>query len=437
MRIQKIIVAACFLWASFSSGIGVADPIVIAESKYAKEGIPITNTLALEDAISHTLKNNPQLFQYRLRQKSLLAQRESESLSPPMQIEIETENIAGSGSFSGFDSAETTLSLSSVIELGGKARSRVAVVDAKTDHLNFERQAKTLDVLGELTALYINCLSTQESIRLAEETVDLSKRMLTIVRQRAAKGAAPDAEVMRTKAALSRSKIRLRALHSSYDRQKVMLSSFWGENDPSFDALSGQLSVFESDVEFASLFERAKNSPAIAIFASEARLKDAEVKLAKAQGRVNIGWQLGVRRYEDMNDTALTAGISIPLFNNKRNRSSVVAALAERDALEYQKKDALSKLYTRLYAAFSQWEENTRVVNQMSSQVLPALEEALILTQQAYEAGRYRYQDWIVAQEELLAAKQQRIEAAVSAQLSQALVEQLIAEPFRTSEKKY
>jgi len=73
----------------------------------------------------------------------------------------------------------------------------------------------------------------------------------------------------------------------------------------------------------------------------------------------------------------------------------------------------------------------------MSSQVLPALEKALLLTQQAYEAGRYRYQDWIVAQEELLAAKQQRIEAATSAQISHALIEQLIAEPLSTNELIY
>ncbi|MDA8789693.1 TolC family protein [Pseudomonadales bacterium] len=437
MQLQKTIAAVCLIMACLSSGISVAEPTVQVETEKSLTNAASSNSLDLEDAISHTLENNPQLFQYRFRKKSLLAHRETQSYAPPLHIGLETENVAGSGAFNGFDSAETTLSLSSVIELGGKARSRVAVIDAKTDRLSFEQQAATLDVLGELTTLYISCLSTQESIRLAEETVGLSERMLSTVKRRAAKGAAPDAEVMRAKAALSRSKIRLRALYSSYDRQKVMLSSFWGENDPKFDALKGRLSVFESEADFPSLFKRAQNSPAIAILASEARLRDAEVKLAKAQSRVNIGWQLGVRRYEDTNDTALTAGITIPLFNGKRNRGSVISALAERDALEYQKKDALSKLHTRLYAAFSQWEENTRVVNQMSSQVLPALEKALILTRQAYEAGRYRYQDWIVAQEELLAAKQQRIEAATSAQLSQALIEQLVAEPLKTNKIIY
>jgi cobalt-zinc-cadmium efflux system outer membrane protein len=261
--------------------------------------------------------------------------------------------------------------------------------------------------------------------------------MLKTVESRAAKGAAPEAEVMRAKAALTRASIRLHALRSSFERQKVALSSFWGDTNPRFAELSGSLSVFSPSDDFTSLLQRAKKSPAIAIFASEARLKDAEVKLAQAQSRVDIGWQLGVRRFEETDDTAFTAGISIPLFSGKRNRSSITSALAERNAVDYQQADAMLKLHNRLFTAFSQREENTAAVEQFNSHVLPALEKALALTQQAYENGRYRYQDWIAAQEELLTAKQQRIEAATAAQLNQALIEHLIAEPLATNNLPY
>ena len=130
-------------------------------TEQASQPINASTALTLEDAITRTLKSNPQLYQYRFRQQSLIAQRESSSLSPALQLGLEVENIAGSGEFNGVDSAETTLALSSVIELGAKARSRVAVIDARTDRLNFERQAATLDVLGELTATFIRSLSTQ------------------------------------------------------------------------------------------------------------------------------------------------------------------------------------------------------------------------------------------------------------------------------------
>ncbi|GAA5317061.1 MAG: TolC family protein [Candidatus Pelagadaptatus aseana] len=391
----------------------------------------------MEDAIAFTLKNNPLLYQYHFRHQSLMAQREASSLSPALELGIEIENIAGSGEFNGVDSAETTLALSSVIELGAKARSRVAVVDARSDRLNFERQAATLDVLGELTALFIRTLATQESIALSKEAAALSERMLKTVRQRASKGAAPEAEVMRAKAALIRASVRLNAQHSSFERQRMALSSFWGSTNPHFSTLSGSLSVLDASGDFASLLQRAQRSPAIAIFASEARLKDAEVKLAQAQSRVDIGWQLGVRRFEETDDTAFTAGISIPLFSGKRNHGAVTSALAERNAVDYQQVDAQLKLHNRLFTAFSQRKENTAAVKQFSSQILPALEQALNLTRQAYETGRYRYQDWIAAQEELLTAKQQHIEAATAAQLNQALIEQLIAEPLTTDNLPY
>ena len=41
-----------------------------------------STALTLEDAITRTLKNNPQLYQYRFRQQSLVAQRESATGSP-------------------------------------------------------------------------------------------------------------------------------------------------------------------------------------------------------------------------------------------------------------------------------------------------------------------------------------------------------------------
>lgn len=387
--------------------------------------------LTLEAAIERTLAENAQLYQFRFRQRSITAERQMAAFSPPTELALEVENFAGSGSFSNTDSAETTLALSSVIELGGKARSRTALIDAKSDRLKYERQAATLDVLGALTTLYIRCLSTKEGIQLAEEGVVLAKQMISTVEQRVSKGAAPEAELLRARAALAGSNLRLEALRRKFSAQKVSLASYWGQTKPNFAELEGSLSEFDSSDSFASLYRRAQGSPSIAIFASEARLKDAEVELARAQSRVDIGWQLGIRQFEEANDTALVAGVSIPLFASKRNRPAVAAARAERNAVEYQQTDALLKLHGRLFNAFSQREANIYAVEEIRTNVLPVLQQGLHLTKEAYENGRYRYQDWISAQQDLLAAKRHLIEAATAAQISHAIIEQLIAEPLR------
>ena len=66
-----------------------------------------------------------------------------------------------------------------------------------------------------------------------------------------------------------------------------------------------------------------------------------------------------------------------------------------------------------------------QVLVKLRDEVLPALTRALDETQQAYERGRYSYRDWIAAQRDLLDARLAAIDAASSALLHQALIEQL------------
>lgn len=384
--------------------------------------------LTLNEALTRTLAHNPQLYQYRFTQEALNARRQTSVLRPAMALELEVENFAGSGSTEGFDSAETTLALSSVIELGGKRQARVSNTDARINMAEWEQQATTLDVLGELTTIYIEGLATQANIRLAEESLTLSQSLLKTVKTRSKQGATPEAEVMRAQAAVARAEIRLAALVEQFERQKVQLARFWGDTSPAFSALEGSLFEFGANRDFEQLYARVKTSPAIEVFASEARIRDTEVTLARAGGRSDLTWRAGVKRFEETGDSAFTAGLSIPLFSNKRSSGEVKAALANRNAVDYAQQDLLLRLHAQLFEAWSLRKQSIAAANKTQNMVLPALENALKLTRQAYENGRYRYLDLIAAQEELLAAKQARIDAASTALISQALIEKLSSE---------
>ncbi|KAA3653671.1 MAG: TolC family protein [Chloroflexi bacterium] len=403
----------------FVLGSGLASRMVYADQ---------VNTLGLKEAVTKTLEQNPQLYQYSFIQESLIAKRSASDLAPALNLEVEVENFAGSGTYQSLDSAETTIALSSVIEMGGTRQARVSVIDARSTRIELERQAATLDVLGELTSIFIVGLATQTNLELAKEALTLSESLQKTVERRAEQGGAPEAEVMRAKAAVYQAKIRVNALQKQFERQSILLSRLWGDTHTSFTALDGDLFEFGSSDSFASLYARVKTSPAIQIFASEARLKEAEAKLAQANSRSDLVWRLGIRHLEETDDTAVIAGVSIPLFSKNRNRGNVRAAIAERDAVEYAEQQALLNLHSRLYKAYSLREQNRTAVNQMRLYAIPTLEKALTLTQEAYEIGRYRYQDLVSAQIELLTVKQQQIEAAKNALLSQALIEQLTGE---------
>jgi cobalt-zinc-cadmium efflux system outer membrane protein len=245
---------------------------------------------------------------------------------------------------------------------------------------------------------------------------------------RSKQGATPEAEVMRAQAAVARAEIRLAALVEQLERQKVQLSRFWGDTSSAFTKLEGSLFEFGPNQSFEQLYARVKTSPAIQIFGSEARIKDAQVTLARAGGRSDLTWRAGIKRFEETGDSAFTAGLSIPLFSNKRSSGEVTAALANRNAVDYAREDLLLRLHAQLFEAYSLRKQSIEAANKTQNVVIPALENALKLTREAYENGRYRYLDLIAAQEELLATKQARIDAASTALISQALIEKLSSE---------
>lgn len=389
--------------------------------------------MTLQTAIQKTLRQNPQLHQFTFTELNLQAQRKLTALKPAYSLGVEVENFAGSGEMAGADSAEVTIALSSVIELGGKQRSRTAIADARLSRLTLEQQAQTLDVLGALTRAFVQLLATQAEIQLAEEAQLLSKELLDVVSDRARRGGASDAEVMRTQAMLIQSTMRRDKLRRRFEREQVALSRYWGETSPRFRSVKGELSAFGPSQTFEQLYDRVQASPPMAIFASDLRLREAKVRLAQNQSRADLSWQLGVRHFEETNDTGLTLGISMPLFSSSRSRSTVNAALAERNAVEYRQADRSLLLHEQLFNAFSQRQQFIDSHDQLQHQVIPQLEKALKITRQAYDRGALSFQDWVAVQRELLAAKQQRIEAATAALINQATIEQLTAEPLATS----
>src|SRR5690606_17467130 len=106
-------------------------------------------------------------------------------------------------------------------------------------------------------------------------------------------GAAPDAEVLRAEAALAQTQITLSHIRRVFDTEKTQLASPWGATEADFEELQGDLFQFPPADDFESLYARAKGSAALAVFASEARLKEAELRLSQARANNDISWSLG------------------------------------------------------------------------------------------------------------------------------------------------
>jgi len=386
--------------------------------------------LTLHEAMARALDKNPQLQVFPFREQAAEGRRELATLRPGYTLGIEAENLAGSGEFSGTDKAEYSLSIGSVIELGGKRSARTALADTRYAQIALERDIAALDLVASVTQGFVTVLSLQQQIEVEERALKLANETLAVVSQLARKGAAPEADRLRAKAQQAQVELNFAALQAEYNAEKHALATLWDEDEARFQRVSGDLFSLPASADFIELWRRVESSPGIAMLTSEQRMAEAELALIRSQSSANIGWRLGVRRDQFSGDSGLIASMELPLFSAGRNRGEEKAARADLESQAYRQQDARLALRKGLYRAWKIFQQSQLAVSSLQTNIIPALESAQSRTRQAYEQGRYRYTDWLAVQNELLDAQRRLISEATNALHNQAMIEQLTATPL-------
>lgn len=385
-------------------------------------------SLTLPIAIQRTLEQNPTLKVFEFRQAALRGEIETARLKPAYELEFEVENFGGTGELSGFGGAELTIALSSVIEMGDKQSARTGLVSQSQAVLTAQREVMSLELMGNVTRRYVEVLAGQERVLLAAEALRLADDSLKIVTKRTRAGAAPGAEVKRALAAQGQAQLSFQSEQQRLEYLKRSLAAFWGENQPTFSKVKGNLFAFGVDNDFESLYAKVEENPAMRVLHDRERLKDAELRLAKTESTANIHWSVGMRRSQELEDTSLVASFSMPLFAEKRNSGAVSRALAERSRVSLEKEATKLRFRNQLFRAYSNRKQAILSTQTLQNNVIPALEQALKETQSAYQRGRYGYLEYVSARQELLIARRALIDAGAAALIYGAEIEQLTRE---------
>ncbi|GAA0223720.1 MULTISPECIES: TolC family protein [Methylophaga] len=408
-------------------------PAAMAPLTYADAGQQ-EKALGLREAMQQTLQQHPSLQVFPLRQQGLEAQKKTANLKPAYVVGAEVENVAGTGELSGIKALETRVTLSSVLELGDKRQSRVDLVEQQSDVVRVDRKVKALDLLGQVTRRFINVLNSQERVKLAEVGLELAQTTLKEVNRRVSAAVAPKADLGRAEASVQQAELTLLAEQRQFESHRMALANLWGSYQPAFDEVSGSLYSFNEAMPFDALFSKAQQNPQIEMFAAEARVRDAEVRLARTQQVADLTWSVGIRRDEGIDDSALVAGISMPLFSQERAQSRIEAALAARNEVTYRRQDVLLQLHTELYRAYSGRSQAITSIQRLQQHIIPKLNTSLEQTRVGYQRGLYSYLDLLTVRQDLLNARRAVIEAATAALKYEAEIEQLTAEPLAKTE---
>jgi cobalt-zinc-cadmium efflux system outer membrane protein len=383
--------------------------------------------LGLQDALAKAISRNKELAAFEHRRDEQDGRVEQAGLVPNPTLRLIVENVAGSGTYEGFDSAQTTLSLEWVLERTIRRR-RVAAAEAGSALLITDAEILRLELAAETAQRFLSSLANQARLENANEAVSLAEDTVTAVRRRVRAGKAPSAERTRAEAELAIAKLSRDDVGHELTIAYHRLAAQWGELAPGFSRVTGDLLSVPTPSPFANFQGRIEQNPRLARFVSEERVAAANLQLAKAKRWPTLRPSVGVRRLEATDDFSIVAEFSIPLPVLNRNQGRVSES---RAALSRTRADAEAtrvRVHTALFEVYEELQHHLHRVSALRDQVIPRLVTALDETRRGYEKGRYSYFEWSSVQADLLEARSQLVEASTGAHRLVIALERLTGE---------
>lgn len=388
--------------------------------------------LTLDDAFARVAQSHPELRLVEARATVLAAERDRAAQRPPLTLGAEVENALGTGETRALDRAELTLSLASVLERGGKLDARRALAQSRIDALAVERETRRLDLLAETARRYLTVVAAQRTQALAAFDVEQRQRTVGAARQRLQAGASPESVVLTAQAALARAELARDRAAQQLSAARQHLGALWNERTPKFDAVGDPLAL-PTIAPLEALAAELERTPELVQFADARRIGEARLQLARSAAAPDLDWQIGVRRLQESGDTALVAGVSLPLGTRARAQPEIRAAGAELEALSIEREAKGMALYSTLVEAHGRYVVAQAEVERLQRDVLPKLTRAEHAAERAYRAGAISYLEWAQLQSEQTATRQQQLDVALDAQRALIEIQRLTGQAFLTT----
>lgn len=368
--------------------------------------------LRLDEAVARALDASPLLAAEAAALRAADSRAAREALSTPLTIGGELENFAGTGALSGTRLAETTFRVGKRIELGGKQAARRALGQT---HVLRQRNTAALaraDLIALTSLRFIQVLADQARLAAAKERTAFASRARNEVARWVQAGRNPDSDL--AAADITLADAELSEEHAAHEllASRQTLAASWGGVEVDFAEVAGDLEGPTTLPNFDSLAARLAHTPGQRAHALEAEELSAQRALAHAMRRPDVDLSLGVRRLQGLDDQGLVVSVSVPLGSKVRSTLAVAEADALLAASAARADAARSERHQELFEVFQ--ELNHAAVEQaaLSSRMLPRARQALTLSQQGFEQGRFTFLALSQAQRTLFDLRVRQIQAA-------------------------
>lgn len=378
---------------------------MLAGALVVSSGVALAEPVSLVQALAQAAEKSPRIAQARALANSAEARARQAGAAPNPELSVQVENFAGTGVFQGFRSTETTLAVSQRFELGGKRGARVAVASAERDFAFLSLKRAEADLARDIRLAHAELRAAEDRALLARENVAQARELARTARVLVEAGRDPPLRQLRADAVLSEAQAEEARRFGELLAARRLLADLIGSSDPELSAVPFY------DEAAPGILPPATPTLDEQLAAAECSAAQARIRVAQAEGVPDITASGGVRRIADGRDTAIVAGISIPIPVRNRNRGGIEAAQSDAVACDA----ALAQ--ARIDAGRAQHDARMLLgaadarVEALSGPSLAQAEEAVRIARIGYGAGKFSLVELLDAQAALTTAKLNLIEA--------------------------
>lgn len=369
--------------------------------------------LSLPQAVARALAHNPAI---RAGDQTVVAaerQADLSGLAPPWVAGADVENVGGTGAVSGIHAAETTVRLGRVLERGGKRDARRAAGAIDIERSRNALDQTRLDLTTETTRRFVEVLADQARTTVAAQDLALAHELTATVRRWVQAGRSPESDLSLMQIAEERADIEVEHAAHELASARVSLAALWNTVEPDFDKAAGDLFELPAVPAYEALVARLPENPTLRGLVLDTRAAQARERVAAASATPDVTWHVGVRRLSTFDDTALIAGISLPLGSAKRSALSVAQSAAETEATDARAQAQQMDVRQRLFSTYQELVHARTAFEAHRDHMIPKAEAALALTRKGFDAGRFSFVALSQAQRTLLELRNAQIDAAV------------------------
>lgn len=348
--------------------------------------------------------------------------------NPTLTVEIDGADSFISKRKNGNDNRDIIISLSQLIELGGKRFTRKQIAAFQSTLTIYESESVKLDVINAVTKAFIDVIAAQENLKLVTEQQRIAQEVFTTTSAKVQGGKVSSLQEKKANLQRISTSLALERAQREFELAKKKLAATWG--NPCLDFTEVVFPLFELTCIPALDLLIAQQNQGLVV-----RIWDMEIAIAeqiiiseKAQRIPDVVVTAGYATYpHDDNSFLFSFSLPIPVFD--RNQGNICRAKHELQQLYQRQNESKIQLRIELEEAYNQLLTAYHQGLSFKENILAAAQAAFEAAKEEYTQGKNDYLELLDAQRTLFEVQQQYINTLVDFHYMQADVNRLVGLP--------